>query len=171
MANYYTREVVTKPLMLTDLMVSVLQMRGAEVEKIDESNVLDSIVAGQMLYECIITFESGWDDNEPEELLEWHDPETTDEDKAEFDRLLAMEKIDFFREVLKVNSDANSIQLQAAWTCDRMRLDGFGGSSCHISRKGYMYVSTTDVDVDDDGTFHAGAQFYPWEEDDKLEAA
>ncbi len=103
MANYYTRETVIEPLNLTDLMISVLECRDAEVDKIGTENILDAIVAGQMLHECTVVFENGYREEDPEELLACNEPEIADEDKAEFDRLLALEKPGFFREVLKVN--------------------------------------------------------------------
>jgi hypothetical protein len=171
-ADYYSQQVITAPVKLTDLMITVLQLRRAEVDNIDDATVLDGIVAGQMLHECTVVFEEGWDHEDPEDLKDWHNPEIEEEDEEEFDRLLAMEQQDFFREVLKINPDQQYIELQSGWSCSKMRLDGFGGSSLHVSRKGWMVVTTTDVTMDEDGQFRCGAEFQPWEDEgEQTEAA
>jgi hypothetical protein len=43
-----------------------------------------------------------------------------------------------------------------------MRTDGFGGSSLHVTRKGYLYLTTTDVVIDEDGTCRHAGKFEPW---------
>ena len=171
MADYYTREVVTTTINLTELMRSVLGLRGADIDVVDEANVLDSIVSGALLSECAVSFESGWNDNDPEELIEWHEPEVSDEDKPEFDRLLALEKHEFFREVLKVDLEADHIDLQSSWSCSKMRLDGFGGSGLIVNRKGFLYITTCDFTISDDGEIAPRSVFSPWEELDEQAAA
>jgi hypothetical protein len=166
MADYFTQEVVTEPALITTIMEEVLVLRGAELYPDGDENALDHLVSGVQARTHSIGFEEGWRDGGPSELIEWHEPDLdhlSDEDRKEFDRLLAMGKADFFHEVLKINPKKTNIELQAAWTCSKMRLDGFGGSGLFISRKGYLYVTTCRAAVDDDGTIRNLNEFTPWE--------
>jgi len=169
-ANYNTREVVTTPVNLTKVMQQVLTLRGAGIDVIGEGCVLESMVTGKLSDECTVAFEEGWSDNDPEELIEWHEPEVSDEDKPEFDRLLALDKHEFFREVLKVD-EADHIDLQSSWSCSKMRLDGFGGSGLIVNRTGFLYITTCDFTISDDGEIAPRSVFSPWEELDEQAAA
>jgi hypothetical protein len=170
-ADYYTREVVTEPVNLTKEMQQVLTLRGAEVSVTGKGCVLESMVTGNLTDECVVSFEEGWNDNDPEELIEWHEPEIADADKPEFVRLLALDKHEFFREVLKVDTEADHITLQSSWSCSKMRLDGFGGSGLIVNREGFLYITTCDYTIDDDGVISPRSIFSPWEELDEQAAA
>jgi hypothetical protein len=171
MADYNTTEVVTTSINLTKVMQQVLKLRGAEIDVIGEGCVLESMVTGKLTDECTVGFEEGWNDNDADELIEWHEPEISDTDKPEFDRLLDLSKHEFFREVLKVD-EGDHIALQAAWTCSKMRLDGFGGSGLIVNRKGFLYITTSDFIINDDGVIASRSVFSPWEElDEQGEAA
>lgn len=168
MANYNTHEVVTHPVRLTAAMKEVLtNHRGAILYQVQEANALDGLVDGALLHTYHITFENGWADLEDdlEEGDDENDGEENEEEpanRAEVLGLRCLSKEDFFHEVLKVNPDLSHIELQAAWTCSRMRLDGFGGSSLHVTRKGFLYVTTTNVVVKEDGTALLGSTFTPF---------
>jgi len=166
MADYYTQEVVTnEQVYLTPEMERVLELRGAEVYREGDETVLDHLANGCEKHLCGIVFEEGWREMEPEELIEMFlDDEEEEELSEETKRLLALDKPDLFHEVLKINPEEEYIELQSGWSCSRMRLDGFGGSSLHVTRKGYLYVTTTNVSIEDGVPVFDG-EFVPWEKE------
>jgi hypothetical protein len=183
MADYFSQGVLTEGVYLTPAMVDVIERicDGETYATGNDQTVLDGMVNGQMpLNEYHVTFESGWDDAcahyEWEELLDWkgiddHDLEDLD-DVDEFKRLALLDQAKFMREILKVNPEKASLHYEAAHTCSRMRLDGFGGSSVTVTRKGYMYKSTNYPTIDEDGTISDVPNFTPWDEDnEQAEAA
>lgn len=177
MADYTTQEVITSPVLLTDDLVSILQMKGAEVVPTGEKqNVLDGIVHGAMLSEYYVTFESGWSDY-CETFEEWAGENLDEDEEAQVSDYVKenfnLGKEDLMREILKVNPEANHIEMQAGWSCSRMRLDGFGGSGLIVNRKGYLYITTSNFIEDEDGVIQHGNDFHFWEpeEVEHVEAA
>lgn len=168
MANYYTNEVITDAVYLTDDLCKLLQMKGAEVEPTGEKQtVLDGMVNGAILNQYYVTFENGW--NEYYETFdEWAAEELYDDDEvAEVSDYIKAHfgygKEDLLHEVLKVNPEMDHIVMQAAWSCSKMRLDGFGGSGLIVNRKGYLYLTTSNYVIDEDGTIRNASQFTTWE--------
>ena len=168
MADYYTKEVITSPINLTPLLEKVLVTRGAEIYREGNETVLDHLVAGQEIYECCVTFSEGWTEGDCGDLEDFgsFDPDDFDdpEELEEFKRLADMDKPFLFHEILKVNPDQTYIELQASWSCNKMRLDGFGGSSLHVTKKGYLYVTTTNVSISEDGIPEFDGKFVSWDD-------
>jgi hypothetical protein len=57
------------------------------------------------------------------------------------------------------------IEQQSSWSCSKMRLDGFGGSGLIVTRKGYLYLTTTRFEIEEDGTVKFGGEFITWEDE------
>lgn len=156
MADYFTQEVVTRYIRLTEPMrKALIGYLGAAVDLVEEENVLDSLVGGLQAHTYAVVFQEGWRDADPSD--------DGDEENSEVDRLRKLSKEHFFREVLKINPGLEAIELQSAWTCSRMRLDGFGGSGLVVTRKGYIYITTGDFVVGDDGVVAMASKFTEWE--------
>ena len=180
---YYSPTVLTSPVFLTDVQAAAINLTtGGEADPTGEKeNVLDGLANGrQPLTQYYVTFEQGWDDGRgADELIDWHDinleemeAEEGPEYVAEFRRLLGIEQHEFLREVLKVNPELPVLELQTGFTCSRIQIDGYGGRGLHVNRKGYFYISTDDVEIDEDGTITLGSKFTPWkkESDGQAEA-
>jgi hypothetical protein len=169
MADYYTQTVVTAPVLLTTDLADVLSKRGATTYPADDGEtVLDGIVNGRPpLRKYSVVFEQGWSDDlgDFDTFEEWADWEGEDPDEfsEEFKRLSRLHEHELIHEVLKVNPELEMIELQSGWTCSKMRLDGFGGSSLHVNRKGYLYVNTHHVEVDEDGFIQPTSKMTLWE--------
>lgn len=172
MADYYTKTTLREVVLLSDDLNDALSARGATTYPEGEGEtILDGIVAERPpLSKFSVVFEDGltsvYSDN-PEEMMEQCglDPEDTDAND-EFKRFLVMEEEYLLREILKINPDTNSLELSSSHSCSKMRLDGFGGSSLHVTRKGWLAVSTGYVDIDDDGTINYRGEFHPWKDED-----
>ena len=170
MANYNTRTVITDEVLLTEDQAAALVYRGAECynTRRQEETVLDGIIHGRMpCNEYAVSFEEGWDNQveDYEDLNQWindfgHDPEDFND---EIRRLVVMEEVNLLHEILKVNPKKDKIEQQSAWTCSKMRLDGFGGSGLIITRKGYLYLTTSHFDIDEDGVVNPSGGFKLWE--------
>jgi len=177
MANYYTRSVITGPVLLSPNLVAVLSARGAELDCIEEETVLDGIVAERMplgLY--TVAFENGWTDpceDVDEFLIEYAGWDDADVEAAttEFRELVIADEVDILREVLKLNPDADCIDMQSSWSCSKMRLDGFGGSGLILTKLGFLYITSSNYAIAEDGSLCLASAFTPWEEYDEKSAA
>lgn len=168
MADYYTQTVITDTFLLTEEMRDALDARGAEVyAEGPGETILDGLVNERPpLREHSIAFQEGWSDlvESYGSVDEWiedegHDPEDWNDEAK---RLLWLDKEDFLLEILKVNPDKDQIEMQSAWSCNKMRLDGFGGSGLIVTRKGYLYLTSTHYQVDEDGTIKHAGGFQAW---------
>lgn len=180
MANYYTRSVITDTFLLTPEMSTALTFRGAAVDPEGPGEtVLDGMVNERPpLRSYSITFEDGWNDlvESYESVDEWikDEGERPEDWNDEAKRLLWLDKEDLLHEVLKVNPDKDVIEMQSAWSCSKMRLDGFGGSGLIVTRKGYLYLTSTHYEVDEGGTIKPCGEFRAWadeQEDSNDQAA
>lgn len=173
MADYYTNTVITSSFRMTEDLVRILEMRGATVHPDGEpETILDGIVKDRVpLRAYHVTFEQGFDSTLGgyyESIEEWADEEGEDLDSiSDYVKEHALDdEPDILHEILKLNPDEPYIEMQSGWGCSKMRIDGFGGSSLHVSRKGYMYVTTTEVTVEDDGTIKFGGEFQLWDKEE-----
>lgn len=173
MANYYTRTVITEPVLLTSDLSDLLTARGAELyPEGQHETVLDGIVHERPpLTSYSVVFEDGWN-NQYEDFEEWEYDHGEDGDthSDEFKRLFELGEHEILREIIKVNPDKAEIVMQSSWSCSKMRLDGFGGSGLIVNRKGYLYLTTSHYVVEADGTIKPGAEFVTWDEHDKAAA-
>lgn len=175
MANYYTRTVITEPFLLTDDLRDVLTARGGELyPEGEKETVLDGIVHERPpLSSYSIVFEDGWN-NQWDDVNEYIDDMLDDEEanglSDEFKRMFEMEEHEILREILKVNPARGHIEEQNSWGCSKMRLDGFGGSGLIVNRKGFLYITSSNYEIDEDGIIQAGGSFTFWEEYDRAAA-
>lgn len=168
MADYYSRSVITEQAKLTKTMARVLEARGATLYEEGKENILDGLASGRVpLTTYAIVFGEGWS-NCYETADEWaEDYGDEDEDITdEFRELFEMSEENLMHEILKINPDLDSLESQCGWSCSKMRLDGFGGSSVIVTRKGYLYITTTNFEVEEDGTIKPGNVFHAWDEED-----
>ncbi len=170
MADYYTRTTLREVVGLTPDLRDALNARGATLHNEgEEETILDGIVHDRPpLTSYAVVFDDGMTDvysTDPEEMMDEFnlDPKETND---EVRRLLVMESEDLLYEILKLNPDINSLELSSSHNCSKMRLDGFGGSSLHVTRKGWLQVSTGYVTIDDDGGISYAGEFYPWDDED-----
>lgn len=169
MADYYSQTTLTAQVLLTQTLVAVLEARGASLYPDgDGETVLDSLVTGQAprrLYGVV--WDGGW--NNPcgltvEDFMEDRelDPDDTSE---EVKALLLSEDEDILHEILKINPDIDLLEMTEAWTCSKMRLDGFGGRSLMVNRTGYLHIGTTRFHVDEDGVIEPDNAFKFWKDE------
>jgi len=183
-ANYYTRSVITDTFLLSNTLVGVLKARSATVVEAEKrETILDGLVNERIpLTSYYITCNEGWSDliDSYSSIEEWaeYEGEDLDELSDDFKELIMLDEPYLLREILKLNPGKNYIERQSGWSCDKMRLDGFGGSSLTVTKKGYLYVTTTDTLVTEDGEVRFGGEFYEWDqepwkddEDEQSEAA
>lgn len=168
MANYYTRTVITESVLLTDALHSVLLVRGAQAECEGPSEtILDALAFGreEILNSYYVTFENGWN-NQWDSVDEYIDDELDEGESVsdEFRRLFEMEEHEILLEILKINPMQDHIVEQSSWSCSKMRADGFGGSGLIVNRKGFLYITTSNYQIRDDGEIIHGGTFTPWEE-------
>lgn len=171
MADYYSKTVITTPVLLTENLVAALSAMGGDLWSDDasEETVLDGIVHGRPpLKRYYVTFPDGWSElvNQFDSIVDaCADKDIAlDECDEELRRLLWLDEPELLREVLLVNPDLTVIELQTGLDCSRMRLDGFGGRGLHVTRKGYLYIDTGSVEVAEDGTVRHLPQFVNWGE-------
>jgi len=175
MADYYSPAVFTEIVGLTDLLRRTLEAQGATCyEDGEKETVLDAIINERPpITHYHVTFIDSWnsgygaveylediDEEEKGELEKELGPEGFDELK----RLLSLDSQDLLLEILKVDPDTETIEVQCGFNCSKMRTDGYGGYSLIANRKGYLHIGTTDFAIDDDGTIKPKATFTPWED-------
>ena len=174
MADYYTRTVITAPVLLSPDLVAVLNARGAALDCISEETVLDGIVAERMpLGEYYVTFADGWTepcDDVDEFLIEYAGWDEADAEAAspEIRELMVADDADILHEILKLNPEMDHIEQQSSWSCSKMRLDGFGGSGLIVTRKGYLYLTTSHFEIDEDGVAAYAGGFKLWESEEAV---
>ena len=174
MADYYTRTVITGAIPLTDEMLAVVEARSATVYPQDEEGILDALAnVRQPLKTYHVVFEDGWlsqfSNDVDEEIGELG---IEDDVSDEFKRLIMLDEADFLHESLKLSETLDHIEMQSGFGCSEMRLDGFGGSGLIVTRKGYLYITTSNWELNGDGTAEHRGKFHPWEDaDDRTEAA
>jgi hypothetical protein len=171
MADYYSPAVFTDTVGLTNLLQRVLEIQGGTLYKDGyEETILDGIVNERTpISRYHVTFSEGWncstdledyleDINEDGELEE----ELSPEEFTEIKRLLELPREELLLEILKVDPDTETIEVQCGFSCSKMRIDGYGGYGLVVNRKGYLSNTTTDFAIDDDGTIKPGAIFTKW---------
>lgn len=171
MANYYSRTVITECVLLTDELVSILEARGADVcvEGVKET-VLDGLANDRVpLSSYSVVWSEGWTDpcDDADEFLvdyAFWDEERIDNASPEFRKLVISSEAVILREIAKVNPQKTYIEMQSSWSCSKMRLDGFGGSGLIVSLKGYLYITSNDYCIDEDGVIAPRSVFSPWDE-------
>lgn len=183
MADYFSATVLTAPVLLNESLYVALTHRQADIEVCGEAEtVLDGLVhEREPLCHYTVVWPTGWlhaCDDADEFFVEYCglDDEDIEQISDEVRRLVVMEEQDLLHEILKINPDLTYIEMQEAHTCSRMRLDGYSGSSIHVTRKGFMIVNTRDVMVSEEGEISFGGEFIewgqePWKEDEDVEAA
>ena len=177
MADYYTRTVITDSVLLTTDLVAVLNARGASLDCEEEETVLDGIVHERMplgLY--TVAFERGWNatcEDVDEFLIEYANWDEADVLAAsdELRKMAVASELDILREILKLNPEAESIDMQSSWSCSKMRLDGFGGSGLILTKLGFLYITSSDYAIAEDGSICQGSAFTTWEEHDEKNLA
>ena len=168
MANYYTRTTLDKVVGLTTDLHDVFERRGGTLySEGEEETVLDGIVAERPpMTSYSLVFEEGvtglYTDTLEEELAEM-DIEPGDV-SDEFKRLIMLDEAELLLEILKLNPEIDELDLQSAFSCSKMRIDGFGGSGLIVNRKGYLYITTSDYEIDEDGIIQARAAFRFWDD-------
>lgn len=175
MANYYSHTVITDCYKLDEDLIAALEARGASChpEGGEDETVLDGIVNERPpLKSYSIVWEEGWTepcDDVDEFLVEYVGWDDEDVEKASprFRELVLLSEPDMLHEILKLNPDADAVQMQEAWGCSKMRLDGFGGRSLTVTQKGYLYLCTGSVEINEDGTIVPGSKFTPWKDTDE----
>lgn len=177
MADYYSPTVITSPVRLTDALAFVLEAQGGSCSPTgEEETVLDGLANERApLRKYYVTFEEGWQDGQgAEELLDWRDLTEEDAKKEHGDgiiELLDSESHILMREILKLNPELQQIEAQCGYNCSRMRLDGYGGWGLIANRKGYLYINTSNFEVEEDGTIKFAGEFKEWSEiDERAEA-
>lgn len=169
MADYYTRTVVTGAIPLTNDMLTVVEARGATTYPVDEESVLDAIVNERPPIKSYhVVFEDGWRSHYSDDV-DWELEELGIEEGItdEIKRLVMMDMEDFLHESLKLDTEMGHIETQSGWGCSKMRLDGFGGSALIVTRKGYLYLTTTQFKIDEDGIAEHSGGFKFWEDEDE----
>jgi len=169
MANYYTRTVLTESVLLTEDLHAVLRARGATIyEESAPETVLDGIVHERMpLGKYSVVFEDGWTcpcEDVDEFLVEyagWDDDDAANLSPEARELVLADEPF-ILHEILKLNPELDHINMQSAWGCSKMRLDGFGGSGLIVNRKGYLYLTSNHYEIDEDGVIEPSGKFRFW---------
>lgn len=168
MADYFTQTVISHAHYLTQDMADVLEARGAELDPTgEERTILDSLAGkGIPAKEYHITFSEGWNDW-PEEFEEWAEDYAADDPNnysEGFKELFELDRANFLYQVLLLDPEAVAVEVQESQSCSKMRTDGFGGSSLTVTRKGYLFLYTGNIEIDDDGTIRSGAKFVPWDD-------
>jgi len=169
-ADYYSQTTLTQQVLLTQDLATVLTARGATLHQDGPGEtVLDSLVTGELprtLYGVV--WEEGWRNPCGETLEDFMeeielDPEDATEKVKE---LLLLEEEDILHEVLKINPDIDLLEMNEAWTCSKMRLDGFGGRSLMVNRTGYLHIGTHRYHVDEDGVIEPDNAFKFWKDEE-----
>jgi hypothetical protein len=167
MADYYSQGTLTSEVLLTPDLVTVLEARGATLHADgDGETVLDALVTGKMprrLYG--VTWPEGW--RNPcgvtvEDFMEEIDLEEANDAVKE---LILLEDEDILHEVLKINPDTDILEMNESWSCSKMRLDGFGGRSLMVNRKGYLHIGTARYHEDEDGVLVPDNAFRFWKDE------
>lgn len=175
MADYFTKTVLTHCFKLDDDLVAALEVTGADVfpEGGPPETVLDGIVHERP---PLTTYSVVWEEGiqEPDsygsvdeylvDIRGW-DAEDIDGLSDRARHLMELDEPGLLLEILKLNPDAVAVELQEAHTCSRTRLDGYSGRSLTVTRKGYLYVFTKNIEIDDDGTVKLRNEFTPWDEE------
>lgn len=167
MADYYSQTTLAQLVLLNKTLEDVLKARGADLhEEDDGETILDALVTGQpprKLYG--IVWPEGWRNpcgSTVEAFMEEIDlEEATDEVKA----LMLLEDEDILHEILKINPDCDLLEMNEAWTCSKMRLDGFGGRSLMVNRTGYLHIGTSRYHEDEDGVIVPDNAFKFWKDE------
>ena len=173
MANYYTRTTLDKIVGLTSDLHDVLERRGGTLYlEGEEETVLDGIVAERPpMTSYAVVFEEGLTgvfDETVEGCLEELDIDP-DSVTDEFKRLFMLDEAELLLEMLKLNPEIQELDLQSAHTCSKMRLDAFGGSGVIVNRTGYLYINTSDYEIDEDGIIQSRSAFRFWDDHQTIE--
>lgn len=168
MADYYSRTVIKTLVALTPLLYRTLELQGAGFDVTGDSHetILDGIVNERPpMSVYYVYFTESWSDNQgAEEYLSWADTDDlSPEDLVEFTRLLDLESQDLLHEVLKLNPELDEIEVQCSYSCSKMRTDGFGGHCLIVNKRGWLFNSTNDWQVNANGTIEARGSFMFWE--------
>lgn len=171
MADYYTQTVLTEPVYLTEELYGVLTLLQADITPAgDTETVLDGIVRERPpLTKYYVTFPEGWRTacgEDVDEFLVEHLDLGEEEIEAlsdKFREMIVMDEPELLREIIKLNPEMEHIEMQSSWSCSKMRLDGFGGSGLIVNRKGYLYLTTTHYEIDEDGVIEHAGGFKFWE--------
>ena len=168
MANYYTQTTLDKVVGLTTDLHDVLERRGGTLYlEGEEETVLDGIVAERPpMSSYSLVFEQGFAgvlDDTLEGCLAEYEIEPGDV-SDEFKRLIMLDDAELLLEILKLNPEIDELDLQSAFTCSKMRIDAFGGSGLIVNRKGYLCITTSDYEIDEDGIIQARAAFRFWDD-------
>ena len=168
MANYYSQGVITVPVFLNEDLYVTLTHRGADLEDAGQKETaLDGIVHERPpLGLFTVAFPVGWrctPDDADEFFVETCD---LDDDEiealsAEVRRLVVLPEPHLMLEILKVNPELEFLAYREANTCSRMRLDGFGGGSVTVTRKGWLETGSHSVKVTD-GVVEVTSKFQEW---------
>jgi len=169
MADYYSQTTLREVVLLTDELVSALKARGADLgPEGEQESVLDGIVNERPpLSRFTVVWSEGWThacEDVDEFLVEYVGWDEADVEKAspEFRRLVVLPEEDLLHEILKLNPDIELLEMNEAWTCSKMRLDGFGGRSLVVNRKGYLHIGTGRYHVDEDDVICPDNAFKFW---------
>lgn len=170
MADYYSQTTLTQEVLLTQDLATVLTARGATLYPgSDGETVLDALVTGEMprrLY--AVVWPEGWRNSCGDTLEDFMEEIELEEDDATetVKAHLIAEEEDILHEVLKINPDIEMLEMNEAWTCSKMRLDGFGGRSLVVNRKGYLHIGTHRYHVDEDGVICPDNAFKFWKDEE-----
>lgn len=169
MANYYSQTTLTQAVLLTENLATVLQARGATLYDAGEGEtVLDSLVTGEQPRKpYAVVWEEGWRNPDGESVEGFMEEIELDPDDASKNvkDLLILEEEDILHEILKINPDIELLEMNEAWTCSKMRLDGFGGRSLMVNREGYLHIGTARYHVDEDGVIVPDNAFKFWNDE------
>jgi hypothetical protein len=168
--NYYQTTVEPTALTLTRPMVTVLAAHGAGIEGGEQDTALDQVARGDRnRRDAYVFFEEGWRDIDD---LGSEDVENvrnllkfSEEEKLEFARLVKLDELELFREILLQNPTVPHLEIKSAHYCSRMRPGEFGGMWIYVTRTHYLLVGDHSAKVNEDGTIEVTAKPVSFEEE------